>query len=65
MQKIVHAGYTRHIIYTNPRRYDSEGYELASSDEDPAADADVADRSPYSEVNILSITSRILIDDFD
>ena len=63
MQKIVHAGYTRHIIYTNPRRYDSEGHELASSDEDSRADADLADRDPYSEVDILGIhfASRFVI----
>lgn len=62
MQKIVHAGYTRHIIHTNPRRDDAEGYELASSDEDSGADADVAEKDPYSGVDILSMhhTSWIL-----
>ena len=55
LQKITHAGYTRHIIHTNPRRYDQDGHELASSDEDSSADADVAEKDPYSEVDILSM----------
>ena len=51
-QKIEHAGYTRYILQYNPRRFDEEGFELESEDEDSEADREAEEKNPYSGIRI-------------
>lgn len=54
IQKVEHAGYTRHILQANPPRYDSEGDELDEEDEDSEADAAAAEENPFSGIALES-----------
>ncbi|KAL9098460.1 MAG: hypothetical protein Q9163_005882 [Psora crenata] len=49
---IQHAGYTRDIICPNPKRYDEDGDELATDDEDEEADARAAEENPYAGIRL-------------
>ena len=60
LQRITYAGYVRNIIHTNPRRYDADGVELASSGEDSEADFNAADQNPYTGVNTLGMYLTML-----
>ena len=51
-QTIKHAGYSRDIIRRNPKRYDDDGDELTTEDEDEAADARAAEENPYSDIRL-------------
>jgi hypothetical protein len=51
LQKVNHAGFTRKIIYRNPKRYDEDGIELSGSDGDEHADV-VEGMNPYQDVHI-------------
>ena len=53
-QSIEHAGYRRDILRRNPKRYDEDGEELASSDEDEEADIQAAAENPYSDIKLES-----------
>ncbi|KAK4692618.1 hypothetical protein P7C71_g4622, partial [Lecanoromycetidae sp. Uapishka_2] len=49
---IEHAGYRRNILKRVPKRYDQDGIELSSSDEDEEADAQAAEEYPYAEIRL-------------
>ncbi|KAL9634997.1 MAG: hypothetical protein Q9164_003739 [Protoblastenia rupestris] len=55
VQTIKHAGYSRDIIRRNPRRYDEDGNELATDEEDEEADARAAEENPYSGIRLESL----------
>ena len=54
IQKVEHAGYTRHILQPNPTRYDSEGDELDEEDEDSEADVAAAEDNPFAGIALES-----------
>ena len=54
-QTIKHAGYSRDIIRKNPKRYDEDGDELATDDEDEEADARAAEENVYAEIRLESL----------
>lgn len=56
-QAIDHAGFSRNIVFRNPPRYDEEGMELDSDEDDKQADADAAERNPYHGVEIKGKSS--------
>jgi RXT2-like, N-terminal len=65
LQKIEHAGYGRHILRRNPKRFDEDGFELLSDEEDEEADKEAAEKNPYSGIQIerkplLHASRRIL-----
>ena len=52
VQKIEHAGYSRFILKRNPKRFDEEGYELLTDEEDEEADKEAAEKNPYYGIHI-------------
>ncbi|KAL9126478.1 MAG: hypothetical protein Q9217_004477 [Psora testacea] len=52
---IKHAGYSRDIIHRNPKRYDEDGDELATEDEDEEADTRAAEENPYAGIRLENL----------
>lgn len=50
----MHASFRRNIIRRNPKRYDEDGDELDTDDEDKQADAEAAQGNPYAEIKLES-----------
>ena len=51
-------GHERYVISRNPVRYDQEGFELQSGDDDDEADALAAEEDPYHEVKLEGLFDR-------
>ncbi|KAK5073911.1 hypothetical protein LTR64_006949 [Lithohypha guttulata] len=51
-EEINHAGYCRHVLNRNPKRYNGYGDELEDSESDADADADAEEENAYSDVKI-------------
>ena len=45
----------RYILHSKPKRYDDDGSELDSEDEDAAADEEKAEQDPYNRVIVQGL----------
>ncbi|KAL2043383.1 hypothetical protein N7G274_003689 [Stereocaulon virgatum] len=66
-RSIEYAGYKRHILRRNPKRYDGDGDEIPSDESDEEADARAAENNPYVGIRLeellLPLTSAANLPD--